>query len=72
VDAVETCNGGNSAEHNRLAKAWSCKNGVLGVAGSDAHEAWQVGRCCTVFGADCSTVAGLCEAIRQRQVHQHV
>lgn len=68
VDAIEACNGGNSDEHNRLARAWSRDNNVLGLAGSDAHEIWEVGRCCTVFAADCATVAGLCEAIRQRLV----
>jgi hypothetical protein len=69
VDAIETCNGGNSDEHNRLAAAWSHENNVLGLAGSDAHEAWEVGRCCTVFEVDCPTVAGLCEAIRQQLVN---
>ena len=68
VDAIETCNGGNSDEHNRLAEAWSRENGVLGLASSDAHEPGEVGRCYTVFDADCSTVAGLCEAIRGRRV----
>jgi predicted metal-dependent phosphoesterase TrpH len=75
VDAVETCNGGNSDEHNRLAEAWSRENGVLGLAGSDAHEPTEVGRCFTVFGGDPSTVAGLCEAIQGRRVsrleHHH-
>lgn len=68
VDAIEMCNGGNSDEHNRLAEAWSRESGVLGLAGSDAHRKEEVGRCYSVFDADCSTVAGLCEAIRQRRV----
>jgi hypothetical protein len=42
---------------------------VLGLAGSDAHQKREVGRCYTVFDADCSTVAGLCDAIRRRRVH---
>lgn len=75
VDAIETCNGGNSDEHNRLAEAWSRDNGVLGLAGSDAHQKWEVGRCYTVFDADCSTAAEMCEAIRQGRVqsleHRH-
>jgi predicted metal-dependent phosphoesterase TrpH len=69
VDAIETCNGGSSDEHNRKAKAWSRESGVLGLAGSDAHQKREVGRCYTVFDADCSTVAGLCDAIRRRRVH---
>ena len=72
VDAVETCNGGNSDEHNRRAETWSRENGVLGLAGSDAHQGGELGRCCTVFDADCSTVAGLCEAVRQRRVQRLV
>jgi predicted metal-dependent phosphoesterase TrpH len=75
VDAMETCNGGNSDEHNHLAEAWSSENGILGLAGSDAHEPLEVGRRHTVFEADLSTVAELCEAIRGRQVqrleHRH-
>lgn len=70
LDAIETYNGGNSDEHNRLAEAWSRENGVLGLASSDAHEPWQVGRGSTVFGADCTTVAGLCQAIRQGLVRR--
>jgi predicted metal-dependent phosphoesterase TrpH len=75
LDAIETCNGGNSDEHNRRAETWSRENGVLGLAGSDAHEREKIGRCYTVFDADCSTAAGLCEAIRQGRVqrleHRH-
>lgn len=76
VDAIETCNGGNSDEHNRLAEVWSRENSVLGVAGSDAHHKLEVGRCHTIFDGHCATVAGLCEAIRQGRVqgleHRHV
>jgi predicted metal-dependent phosphoesterase TrpH len=76
VDAMETCNGGNSDAHNHQAEAWCRENGVLGLAGSDAHQKLEVGRCYTVFDADCATVAGLCDAIRRRQVrrleHRHV
>jgi predicted metal-dependent phosphoesterase TrpH len=75
VDAIETCNGGNSDQHNRLALAWSLEHGVLGLAGSDAHQPWEVGCCYTVFDADCSTVTGLCESIQQglvqRLEHRH-
>jgi len=68
VDAIETCNGGCSDAHNQQAEMWSQQNGVLGVAGSDAHQKWEVGRCYTILEADCSTVTGLCEAIRRRRV----
>lgn len=71
-DAIETCNGGNSAAHNRLAEAWSRKHGVLGLAGSDAHQSHEIGRCYTLFDADCSTVAGLCRAIREGRVERLV
>ncbi len=68
LDAIEVYNGGSSDAHNHQATIWSRQNGVLGLAGSDAHEKSNVGRCYTVFDADCSTVAGLCRAIR----HGHV
>jgi predicted metal-dependent phosphoesterase TrpH len=68
VDAIETCNGGNSGQHNRLAALWSLENNVLGVAGSDAHEPRKVGQCHTVFDANCSTMVELCKAIRGRRV----
>lgn len=68
LDAIEVCNGGNSDAHNHQAVIWSRQNGVLGLAGSDAHEKSEVGRCYTVFDADCSTVVGLCRAIREGRV----
>lgn len=72
VDAIETLNGGNSDEHNRLAAVWSQANGMVALAGSDAHEAWQVGRCYTVFDGPCASVTDLCQAIRQRRVRRLV
>ena len=71
VDGIEICNGGNSDEHNQLAQEWSRENNIVGLSASDAHRGWQVGRCHTIFDADCSSVEKLCQAIRQRRV-QHL
>jgi predicted metal-dependent phosphoesterase TrpH len=70
TDAIETCNGGNSDAHNWLAQAWSRQHGVLGLAGSDAHQSHEVGRCHTVFDAHVSTVEELCRAIREGHVRR--
>jgi predicted metal-dependent phosphoesterase TrpH len=47
--AIEVCNSGCTDAENGLATALAEKSRALGVAGSDAHQAAQVGTCVTAF-----------------------
>ncbi len=64
VDAIEILNGGNKAQENRLAVQVAQALGKAGVAGSDAHQTRDVGRCATVFEDDVASEDELLAALR--------
>jgi hypothetical protein len=49
VAAIETLNGANTERSNLWAVQVARELGLPGLGGSDAHSAWQLGKCVTVF-----------------------
>jgi len=49
VHGLEICNGRVTAEENDFARRVAQAMGLLGIGGSDAHEAGSVGSCVTKF-----------------------
>ncbi len=65
ADAVETCSGYESPEHNRAVAAWAKEHRIPMLAGSDAHYGVDVGRCCVEFDVAELTPAMLRSAPRR-------
>lgn len=64
IAAVETHNGGNSPEDNRLAQAAAATLRLPSLGGSDCHKAAAVGRCATEFLQPVTDMASFLAAIR--------
>ena len=64
VCAVETLNGGNTAEENQAAVAWAERVGLFTVGGSDAHFRSELGSCLTRFENPVHTLAELISEVR--------
>lgn len=65
VHAVETLNGRNSEEENRLAQAWPGRFKLSAVGGSDAHTLPELGRSPTRFFTRIKSRADLVRALRK-------
>lgn len=64
VDEVEVANGGCTARENELAHQVAKALGRPGVAGSDAHSRYELGRCSTLFDKQPANVAELIAELR--------
>ncbi|MDY6795173.1 MAG: PHP domain-containing protein [Actinomycetota bacterium] len=64
INAVETRNGGSTAEANAAAEAIAVRYGLPGTGGSDAHFLMQVGRCLTLFEREIEDEGELVEEIK--------
>ncbi len=62
VCAVETINGRGSERENAFSQELCRRLGLAAVAGSDAHQASDVGRCATEFQG---AIAGVADLIRE-------
>lgn len=62
--AVETHNGGNSDDDNRLAARAASTMGLPTLGGSDCHKVGAVGRCATEFTQPVSDMASFIAAVR--------
>ena len=65
VHALETLNGRNTAEENRLARAWPERFSLPAVGGSDAHSLAELGRSPTRFLTPIASRADLVRALRR-------
>ncbi len=71
LTAIETINGQNTPEQNRLAVEIGEKTKLTGVAGSDAHFAsgdWFL-TCATEFAVEVRSVDAMCAELRGGRVH---
>lgn len=64
VCAVETWNGGNTEDENRLAVQWAEKVGLTTIGGSDAHFVPELGACLTRLENSVRTMSELIAEIR--------
>jgi hypothetical protein len=62
--AVETHNGGNSDDDNRLAVRAASTMGLPSLGGSDCHKVGAVGRCATEFTQPVHDMASFIAAVR--------
>lgn len=62
--AVETHNGGNSDDDNRLALRAASTMGLPSLGGSDCHKVGAVGRCATEFTQPVRDMASFIAAVR--------
>ena len=64
VHALETINGRNTAEENRMARHWPDRFGLPAVGGSDAHSLEELGRMPTRFLTSIRSRLDLIRALR--------
>ena len=71
IAAVETHNGNNSVEDDRLAQSAAQLLGLPALGGSDCHKSAAVGRCATEFTDDIRCMADFIAAVRAGHCQAH-